>query len=74
MAKVDRPPIRTIGLRKYLADTAGIHNGLDYDLFALLKSEKINASNALIARLYNVDRRTVRNWSSILKEDLARER
>ena len=46
--------IRLIGLRKYLDDTAKIHNGFGYDAFSRMMNLKKRPGTASVARIMNI--------------------
>ena len=60
--------IRRIGLKKHLNDTAEKHNGYAYDDFVKMVTSEVNVAN--LARVFNVDPRTVMNWLEVYQKEL----
>lgn len=58
-----RLTLKEIGIRKYLDDTSAKHNDRDYDEFVKLIKLGVNKSN--IARIFNVDLRTIQHWITV---------
>lgn len=61
-----RPPIKTIGLRKYLDDKSERHQGFDYIAFVKLVESSVSAGN--IAKAFGVSRPTVYHWIEVYKD------
>lgn len=61
------PGIRDKGLIKHLEDSKHLHNNYGYTDFLTMHDQKVNTAN--MARLFNVDWRTMKKWIAIYKEE-----
>jgi hypothetical protein len=68
MAKTKPVSIRSLGLRKYLNDTAFVHNNQGYDDFVFYIKYRIPKS--AIGRMFNVNNvATIKKWAAIYEEE-----
>lgn len=61
------PSIRTVGLKVYLNNTVGEHDGYDYDTF--VKEIKKGQNATALSRMFTVSRPTIEKWISIYREE-----
>lgn len=63
--------ISEIGLKQHLDDSRNVHNNFGYDNFVTMINADVNDSN--IARAFGVNRKTIKKWINIYKEQNEQE-